>query len=361
MSSSWFSNRARGLSPGRWYLLWAFAPVIAWRLSVPEKPTEKRRLTPKEIRSLRLIARRTWRFFETFVTDDEHALPPDNFQEDPSPVVAHRTSPTNMGLYLLSTMVARDFGWIGTLDMVSRLEATLDTMASLRRHNGHFFNWYDTGDLRPLEPHYISTVDSGNLAGHLIALSQGCRDLMHASPLGPRVFDGLRDALQPVLDAFDKAGFHPRADTVTASQTQEVLDALSAALTDTPTSLPEWKEWFEGVQTPAENLVDITRTVSRSVDGESGSEALDWSRAVFDTVQSHARDFAMVTQEPDAPDVAALEHRLAALALRAEQMAEGMDFRFLFDPRGNCFRLVFAWPIIHTTPVATICWRRKRG
>ena len=98
-------------------------------------------------RELRLIARRTWRFFETFVTPADNMLPPDNFQEDPKPAVAHRTSPTNIGLYLLSAVAARDFGWAGTLETVERLEATFGTMEQLARFKGHFFNWYDTHDL----------------------------------------------------------------------------------------------------------------------------------------------------------------------------------------------------------------------
>ena len=102
--------------------------------------------------ALRLIARRTWRFFETFVTAADNMLPPDNFQDDPTAVVAHRTSPTNIGLLLLSTVAARDFGWIGTLETVERLEATLATIGRLKRFRGHFYNWYDTRDLRPLEP-----------------------------------------------------------------------------------------------------------------------------------------------------------------------------------------------------------------
>ena len=148
------------LKPAAWpvagplVLLWVLSPVLTWRLSIPGNHAEKHRLSPGESRSLRLLARRTWRFFETFVNEEEHFLPPDNFQEDPEPVVAHRTSPTNMGLYLLSTMAAHDFGWIGISDMAHRLEATLETMTNLRRFHGHFVNWYDTGDLRPLEPLY---------------------------------------------------------------------------------------------------------------------------------------------------------------------------------------------------------------
>ena len=133
-------------------------------------------MSDADAQALRLTARRTWRFFETFVTPADNMLPPDNFQEDPSPAVAHRTSPTNIGLYLLSVVCARDFGWIGTGQAIERLEATLATMARMQRVRGHFYNWYDTRDLRPLEPRYISSVDSGNLAGHLIALANACRE-----------------------------------------------------------------------------------------------------------------------------------------------------------------------------------------
>ncbi len=202
--------------PGAWpaaaplALLWLVAPVLAWWISVPAKIAKSQIVSPEETRSLRLIARRTWRFFEMFVDREENALPPDNFQEDPEPVEAHRTSPTNLGLYLLSTTAARDFGWIGILETTERLEATLETMGSLRRVRGHFCNWYDTRDLRPLEPIYVSTVDSGNLAGHLIALAQACREFMHCPPFGPEILEGVRDALRLVLDSVERAE-HPQA------------------------------------------------------------------------------------------------------------------------------------------------------
>src|SRR6185295_13476141 len=129
-------------------LLWAGSPAVARWVSLPRAATRAVPLSPADARALRLVGRRTWRFFTTFVGDADHALPPDNFQEDPSPVVAHRTSPTNMGLYLLSTLAAREFGWLGTLDAVERLEATLATMQRLERFRGHFYNWYGTSDCR---------------------------------------------------------------------------------------------------------------------------------------------------------------------------------------------------------------------
>ena len=145
-------------------LLWALSPLVARWVSRPPRVDPTQGLSAPDARLLRSTARRTWRFFEAFVGPDDTFLPPDNFQEDPKPVVAHRTSPTNIGLYLLATVAARDLGWLGMLETVDRLEATLATMGRLERFRGHFYNWYETTDLRPLEPRYVSTVDSGNLA-----------------------------------------------------------------------------------------------------------------------------------------------------------------------------------------------------
>ena len=138
-------------------------------------------------------------------------LPPDNFQEDPKPVVAQRTSPTNIGLYLLSAVAARDFGWAGTIETVERLEATLGSMQKLARFKGHFFNWYGTADLRPLDPAYVSSVDSGNLAGHLIALANACEEWVEA-PSHPRpglawriILALAREALDALSDRWRRA------------------------------------------------------------------------------------------------------------------------------------------------------------
>jgi cyclic beta-1,2-glucan synthetase len=118
-------------------------------------------------------------------------------------VIARRTSPTNIGLSLLSTTAAYDFGWIGIVDLADHLERTLDTVDRLQTFRGHLLNWYDTGDLHPLEPLYVSTVDSGNLAGHLLAVAQACREAAETPVLGQRVLDGVRDATLLALDAAD--------------------------------------------------------------------------------------------------------------------------------------------------------------
>ena len=164
-------------------ILWIAAPAAARWISQTPPPTDRKPVLASDIRVLRMISRRTWRFFETFVTAEDHWLPPDNFQETPKPIVAHRTSPTNIGLYLLSTVAARDLGWLGTLETTDRLEATVDTIGQLEQFQGHFYNWYDTSNLQPLRPTYVSSVDSGNMAGHFLALENGCREMIKKSSI----------------------------------------------------------------------------------------------------------------------------------------------------------------------------------
>jgi cyclic beta-1,2-glucan synthetase len=156
--------------------LWAAAPLIAYALSRPTIP-QSPDLSEEDRALLRLAARKTWRYFETFMGPEDHGLPPDNFQETPEPRVAHRTSPTNIGMGLLATLAAYDLGFIPQEELAKRIDAALLTMEGLEGHEGHLFNWYDTLSLAPLPPRYVSTVDSGNLAGALIALAEGLRRL----------------------------------------------------------------------------------------------------------------------------------------------------------------------------------------
>src|SRR4029077_12150503 len=123
--------------------LWLLCPWVAQRISLRARIEKLRKLSAEDRFLFRRTARKTWRFFETFVTSEHHHLPPDNFQEIPHPVVATRTSPTNIGLYLLSVIAAWDFGWLTVAQMLERLEATMATVKDLPRFKGHLFNWYD--------------------------------------------------------------------------------------------------------------------------------------------------------------------------------------------------------------------------
>ncbi|MBS3755047.1 MAG: cyclic beta 1-2 glucan synthetase [Desulfobacterales bacterium] len=177
---------------------WFFSPHMAYRISRPIE-YEGEVLESGKRYQLRRLARRTWFFFERFVGPEDCWLPPDHFQESPLGTVAHRSSPTNMGLMLLSTLGAYDLGYIGISLLCARLRNAIDSMEQLERYRGHFFNWYDTRNLNPLHPRYVSTVDSGNLAASLVALRQGSLGLNKAPVLRWQRWQGLLDTLD-VLD-----------------------------------------------------------------------------------------------------------------------------------------------------------------
>ncbi|MCV2356457.1 carbohydrate-binding protein [Paucibacter sp. B2R-40] len=187
---------------GLFCLAWFAAPLVSWWVSRPNLACEQPELLLAEQIYLQGIARDTWRFFERCIGPGDRYLPPDNLQLDPQDMLAHRTSPTNIGLYLLATACAREFGWIGTQDLLSRLEATLSSMGELERYHGHFLNWYDTERGAALLPRYVSTVDSGNLCGHLFAAAQACRALAKApfdGQASARALQAAQNRLRPLL------------------------------------------------------------------------------------------------------------------------------------------------------------------
>ena len=318
---------------GAWPLAFAFAalwiasPAIARWASLSPRGAGRLSLSDDDADSLRLIARRTWRYFETFVTPADHMLPPDNFQENPAPVLAHRTSPTNIGLYLLAAVSARDFGWLGTLDAVERLEATFATLGSMERFRGHFFNWYDTRDLRPLDPRYVSTVDSGNLAGHLIALANACREWGdHPVPDRQRLA-GICDALELIGEAAAGLQEGRRTQSVTWAQFEEARAQVMASVGrpavegETPLDrLAELAALFE-------TMADMIRALTAERADDSGVDISFWVEAAQSSIESHRRDLV------DSEHVhSGVRSRLADLAETAHRMALAMEFGFLLDP-----------------------------
>jgi cyclic beta-1,2-glucan synthetase len=311
-------------------LLWAASPVVARWISLPAQGTATAPLSSADARALRLIARRTWRFFATFVGSEDHALPPDNFQDDPAPVVAHRTSPTNLGLYLLSTLAARDFGWIGTLDAVERLEATFETMARLERFRGHFYNWYDTHDCRPLDPKYVSSVDSGNLAGHLITVACACRELIDHPRTGDVAMAGIEDTALLVRESARALVDEPR-HAVTRQRLENALDAVMAAVETVPPTPAAWAVRLTELDAGARMVTAVAHALVDE-DGEAAATVLAWAQALGTCVESHARDLTVVTP-------GALDGRLGHLAEQATAWVTAMDFACLFDPMRKLFTI----------------------
>ena len=196
-------------------VLWMAAPWIAWALSRPTR-TERPPLPATDRAYLRDVARRTWAYFDTFVTVEDRFLPPDNVQIHPDQVIAHRTSPTNIGLSLLATLAAHDLGFIDTPCLTRRVDETLSSIEGLQRHEGHLLNWYDTRTGAPLTPAYVSTVDSGNLAGALITLAVGLRELAPELATRAAAFAdamNFRFLLDPKRQLFSIGYVLPDADT----------------------------------------------------------------------------------------------------------------------------------------------------
>ncbi|MGV8084131.1 MAG: GH36-type glycosyl hydrolase domain-containing protein [Coriobacteriia bacterium] len=222
--------------------LWLSGPMLAWWASLPLPLSRPARdISDAERLALRRLARKTWRFFETFVNREGHYLVPDNFQEEPRGEVAMRTSPTNIGLQLTANVTAYDLGYITIAGLTERSAATLSTMAGLERFRGHFYNWYDTATLEPLRPAYVSTVDSGNLAGHLLVLRIALIEASESPLLGPQLIAGARDAALLALEDFIacQGEFEPSRP---GRAPREALDSLLRAIefAEPPKNLAEW-------------------------------------------------------------------------------------------------------------------------
>ena len=243
--------------------LWFASPACAWWLSRP-LPRREARLTADQTVFLRQLSRKTWAFFETFVGPEDHWLPPDNVQEHPVRAVAHRTSPTNMGLALLANLSAYDFGYLSAGRLLERTAKAFQSMAALERHRGHFYNWYDTQSLRPLLPLYLSSVDSGNLAGHLLTLRPGLLALPDQQILGARCFDGLVDTLGILVDV--AAGMGGAAPARLAQLEKELV----AACDFRPTRLAAARLCLDRLATSA-------GAVAASLDADAENEAQEWA------------------------------------------------------------------------------------
>jgi cyclic beta-1,2-glucan synthetase len=233
-------------------ILWGLSPLAAYWLSRP-LAQRTRSLDRAEQHELRRLARKTWAFFENFVGAEDHWLPPDNFQEYPKDKIAHRMSPTNEGLFIVSAVAAHDLGFLGLHDLVALLERNLQTLEQLDRHGGHFYNWYVTTTLATLAPRYISTADSGNLAACLMTASQALHELRRMPLLSERSTAGVLDSV--VLAAESLARLQPRGARfggAALTDLEESLGRVRAAAEATPTDLLAWAalidQWHESAQ-----------------------------------------------------------------------------------------------------------------
>ena len=213
---------------------------IEKNLFCPAKKTTET-LSDAQRQQLLTLARRTWLFFEEFVGPDDNWLPPDHYQHAPVSKVGHYTSPTNMGLMLLSTLAAYDLGYIGILDLTTRLQFSFESIGRLERYQGHLLNWYNTQNLQPLLPRYVSTVDNGNFVCSLLILEQGCSDLQNMPLLRQERWYGVLDTLTVLSQIIEQiVQIHDAHDTELAQEARQHLDAMQAAV-----NLAHQSDWIE--------------------------------------------------------------------------------------------------------------------
>ncbi len=322
---AWFWGRQTWPLAAVFAGVWFASPAVALWASLSPRVLGRRPLAEADAHALRRVARRTWRFFEAFVTPADNMLPPDNFQEAPESVVAHRTSPTNIGLYLLSVACARDFGWIGTIEAVERLEATLATMARMAKHRGHFFNWYDTHDLRPLDPQYVSSVDSGNLAGHLIAIANACLEWRTSSLAEQQRFQGVADALDLVRDEARRLRDLRKSQAVSWRRLDDEIGRLASGLLQSSASGVGIEQRLAELSEQAEILAHAVYQIVLEESDQAGADLQFWADAVRACIESHRRDLGT-------PRAASLAARLKSLEETARSTALSMEFDFLLDP-----------------------------
>ncbi len=203
---------------------WFISPQLAHWISVPIT-RERETLTEAQQERLRLLARRTWFYFEQFSGPNEHWLPPDHFQESPRGLVANRTSPTNIGLLLLSTLGAYDLGYVSPVELVARLGNTLATLDEMEQYRGHLLNWYDTRTLEPLPARYVSTVDSGNYLACLLTVRQGLLELRSAPVLRWQHWQGVLDTLAVLAESAAAFSTTPTGPIAAVQQHLEVVRA----------------------------------------------------------------------------------------------------------------------------------------
>ena len=261
-------------------VLWLLSPLVAFVISIP-RSTRQQSVTADDRLFLREVARRTWRFFFDFITPEEHWLPPDNFQQTPKPVIASRTSPTNMGAALLSTLAAFDFGFISTKLLVFRLQATLQSMDALARYQGHFFNWYDTRTCQPLLPNYVPSVDSGNLLSYLLVLRGGLSELpgTRLLPVAQHGLEGLADTVRCLLGALRNPPVENELVSVDPAQT----NAAQSLLLMTADAAPALRERMKVL---ARFLTDARLLHATVAAAHPESEVCHWAAAAV----AHADD-----------------------------------------------------------------------
>ncbi len=265
-------------------IAWFIAPQIAYVISQPVTHATTP-LSESQRKQVIRLARRTWAFFEQFAGPNDHWLPPDHYQESPRGNVAHYTTPTNIGLFLVSTLSAYDLGYMGLHELEVRLRSTFESMDKLEHYRGHLLNWYDSQSMTALPPRYISTVDSGNLAACLITLKQGCLALTNASLFDYKRWQGLLVILDILAEALEKNNPHASLESFEVELTS-IYERVSA-IQNQPAAWRMTLAWLsgEGWERVSHRLIELLESHPNLQ-----SESLTELQLYLDLMHHHLQD-----------------------------------------------------------------------
>ncbi len=344
-------------------VLWSLAPAIAYRTGKPRR-REPVRLSAPERQRLRRVARQTWRFFDELATAEHHWLITDNYQPDRRETIVPRTSPTNVGLQLLSIVAARDLGYITISDLIERVERVVSTLARLPNYRGHIYNWIDTRTLAPLHPLYVSTVDSGNLVGCCLVLREALKELRESTPLlDANVLEALGDELSIAEEHVQKWSKDQPAPATSVVRFLREADLMRQRLTAAPRALSGWLWLFQDLSERLTTLDVLLHEIEDSADQATALEparaALRHAATLLDRRRIELRALAPLvgTDATDGDDIPTLgslaadgpsQSRAADFSARAERLErqletlmDGVEFGFLFEPTRRLFSIGF--------------------
>ncbi len=331
--------------------LWASAPIlIEW--ADRQFTTARWTVDAESRRWLRQLVSETWSFFEAYVGAGDHWLPVDNVQEEPHEKIAHRLSPTNEGLFLVSAVIARKFGYLSLEQLAETIEKNLDSFERLEKLNGHIYNWYDTQTLEPLRPRYVSTVDSGNLLACLLTVKAGIYEVIDEPWDAATFATGVSDSLKILSDACaqvvkdDPLELRRYANQLceqvhaAAVGSQATIDSgeIDRALAAMHTLLIWLREnSFEHAPKRSSNqhyqrLRQKTSLVRQRLEG---------LLAEYEQFFRGKPNCSLKFLAQSAPQAKDLMDRLVRNALRAEKLALAMDFQFLYNPQRRLFSIGF--------------------
>jgi cyclic beta-1,2-glucan synthetase len=346
------------------FVLWFGSPFYAWFISLPlEKP--KNVLSREDRTKLRLYARRTWSYFERFVNEKHGWLPPDNYQENPPLPEAGRTSPTNIGLALVSNTSAYNLGYITLGEFLQRQIDSLQAIVALEKYKGHLFNWYATGTGKLLKPSYISTVDSGNLAASLIAVKEAIRETMASKGLYKQFHSGFRDTLMTIQDIAEELKQDTSQNAIPIVQVQTLIKSmLSQGDKEGRPGYPLRLEYLLTLKEEAEKLSGIRILMPDStLDGRLVENFCFWLERPLVHLNSTLDEWQLLTHQNPAdvnlyscdemrilltdalPDNECKQllnhwHRQAGEIVQlAENLVEEMDFSFLYQKERGLFSI----------------------